>query len=302
MRGAPVAARGDTPLRSFGLVCGLCALLVSGCGCSPGDGARSAEPGGFVEPGDCAGGDRGLPIDPRSGEPICDVGSSPAVFFSAHPDDESIGMAGAILEARAAGRLVFIELMTHGEKSAARARLDDGLTDTWHPGIHHHPMSEAAFGEARVREMRDAAVRLGVTGVVINDFPNGALTRAEVLGRIETWLARGLPCLSLAGTAGPQDPTTAGGEPHPDHIAVWDALIASGHPDVRGFLVYDHGHHAGHPNIVVSIAPYCAQKAFALDAYRVWAPQRGRYGVGFHSVRTLIEIAQEDCIELVVTP
>ncbi|MFO0761415.1 MAG: PIG-L family deacetylase [Byssovorax sp.] len=279
-------------------------LEVEPCGaCGSGKQTRvCTEAGRFGELGKCVGEDRRIPFDPRTKAPVCDIGPGPAVFIAPHPDDESIGMAGAILAARAKGRPVFIELMTHGEASGARRKLDDGAGDRWHPGLHEYPLSRVEFGEARVRELIDAAARLDVTGVVINDFPNGGLVDTDVLGRIDVWLARGLPGLSLAGTAGPQDPESPGGKPHPDHVAVWDALVASGADDVRGYLIYDHLAHGGHPSASVSIAPFCAQKAAALDAYGVWEPERGRYAIGFHSVRSLIHAAQKDCVELTVTP
>ena len=68
-------------------------------------------------------------------------------------------MAGAILQAKDEGRPVYIELMTHGEASAARAMLEDRETDTWHPGRHVFALSVQEFGDARVREFRDAMTR-----------------------------------------------------------------------------------------------------------------------------------------------
>lgn len=39
---------------------------------------------------------------------------SPAIFYSPHQDDESIGMAGAIREHKEAGRSVHLVLLTNG--------------------------------------------------------------------------------------------------------------------------------------------------------------------------------------------
>src|SRR5580700_7878227 len=75
-----------------------------------------------------------VPVDPETLAPICAAQDRPIVFFAAHPDDETIGMAGAIRLAVAEGRPVFVELMTHGEASFARGVLDDHGTDSWHPG------------------------------------------------------------------------------------------------------------------------------------------------------------------------
>ena len=49
--------------------------------------------------------------------------TQPAIFFAAHPDDETLGMAGSISQAVAAGRTVVVELMTRGTASGALSTL-----------------------------------------------------------------------------------------------------------------------------------------------------------------------------------
>jgi LmbE family N-acetylglucosaminyl deacetylase len=255
----------------------------------------------------CTGEDENLPIDPRSMGLICAHFDDPMVFIAPHPDDESIGMAGAILEGLGQGRPVFIEVMTHGEMSKVHATLDDGGVDSWHPGKHHYKLTTQEFGDARVREVFEAAVRLGVTGVHVHGFRNGGLTPDDVAATIQYWVKRstnldGVTALSLRGTAGAQDPQGKDGLPHPDHKAVWDALAASGLPDVQGYCVYDYTEHKSTPDQIYDISPWCAAKRAVLESYKVWDPDVGRFAVGEHSVRDLLAKAGHECHELVVYP
>lgn len=234
---------------------------------------------------------------------VCPPYERPAVFFSPHPDDESIGMAGAIVNHIEAGRTVFIELMTHGDASGVRTRLADTNTDAWHAGAHNYTLTATEFGNARVREFLEAAEKLGVDGVFVSDFGDGNLTTTEVAGRISFWTTRNDMGLSLKGTVGSQDPRSEGGAAHADHQAVWDALNASGHSDVRGYLVYHHGVGAGtFSSSVMLSANQCGKKQNAIASYKVWSPNAGRYAIGYHSTPDLFDNAGESCLEYVVVP
>ncbi len=253
----------------------------------------------------CTGEDESLPIDPRTMAPLCGRYEKPIVFFAPHPDDESIGMAGAIRESVGQRRAVFVELMTHGEMSKARATLDDGGKDSWHPGKHHYKLSTQEFGDARVREFLEAALRLGVTGVRIHGFKNGGLTPADVSATIRYWIDRAKDDdteLSLRGTAGAQDPQDKNGLPHPDHKAVWDALAASGVEDVQGYCIYNYAEKKCTPDEIHDISPWCADKRAVLESYKLWDPDVGRFAVGEHSVRDLIAKAGSNCHEYIVYP
>ncbi|MCK6547900.1 PIG-L family deacetylase [Myxococcota bacterium] len=129
----------------------------------------------------------GCPIDPVTRREIEPPFANAVVFFAAHPDDETIGMAAAIMHEVQAGKRVFIEMMTHGETSTVLPRLADGGTDPWHAGNHNHPMTVAAFGLARVAEVMDSAARMGVEGIFVSSFPSGSLTPAHVQTRIAWW-------------------------------------------------------------------------------------------------------------------
>ncbi len=255
----------------------------------------------------CTGEDENLPIDPRTSALVCEHFENPMVFIAPHPDDETIGMAGAIREGLGQGRAVFIELMTHGEMSKVHEKLNDGGKDSWHTGTHHYKLTTQEFGDARVREFFEAAVRLGVTGVHVHGFKNGGLTPDDVASTIQYWVKRstnldGVTALSLRGTAGAQDPQDQKGLPHPDHKAVWDALAASELPDVQGYCIYNYTQNKSTPDQTYDISPWCADKRAALESYKVWNPDAGRFAVGEHSVHDLLAKAGSECHEFIVYP
>lgn len=229
----------------------------------------------------------GAPVDPVTLVPLCPPYDRPAVFLVPHPDDETLTMGGAIIQHLDAGRPVFLDLMTRGTATGARATLASGGTDDWHPGTHDYVLSPEQIGTARTREFLDAAARLGVTGVYVSDFGDKDLTAEEVGQRASWWIANGGPGLSLKGTY----------TGHTDHIAVWDGLRASGHADIRGYS-YDDAFRTR----VDGIAAQCEDKSFALGAYEVWDPARGRFAVGYHSAAWAFTKARADCHEYVVVP
>jgi len=288
------------------------ALVAFPCSLALGVISCTVEPGGDSEVADAApdGHTHVIAVTAHDGGP--DSGSDahshagtkgPVVFFAAHPDDETIGMAGAILQAVSEGRPVYIELMTHGEASFVRSELVNGQTDSWHPGRHLYPLSVADFGEARVREFQDAMTRMGVTGVHVSDFGNLALTSTQVTERIDYWLSRNLRGLSLRGTAGAQDPQhMKGNGPNPDHAAVWNALVASGYEDVLGYCIYQAETGRCAYDKKVDVNEWCAGKRDALDAYETWDPPKGRYGIAFHSTYGLLKNVGARCVEYVVLP
>jgi LmbE family N-acetylglucosaminyl deacetylase len=55
------------------------------------------------------------------GDPAARDAAGPVLVIVAHPDDEALGAAGVIARARAAGRRVYVAVVTNGEGRAQRA-------------------------------------------------------------------------------------------------------------------------------------------------------------------------------------
>jgi LmbE family N-acetylglucosaminyl deacetylase len=250
--------------------------------------------------------------------------NQPAVFFAAHPDDETLGMAGSISQALAAGRTVVVELMTRGTGSNALSTLCNEATsgtvnhsiacDSYVEPVAHPAPSPATrlgcsdfngFGNARVREFMDSMRRLGVHAIAIHDYPDGSLSATKVADRARFWINRGLPGMTLFGTGGTLDYLQ-----HPDHVAVHDGIASTGFTPRTFLSVYagaicnaaTRRSYSGWRRIIPLALADCNAKKNALAAYRVWNDTAGRYAVGwFHSTGNLFQSygATEDCNEYV---
>jgi LmbE family N-acetylglucosaminyl deacetylase len=120
----------------------------------------------------------------------------------AHPDDESLGTGGILARYSNEGIDTFVVTATRGE----RGRFDDKGTK---PGLD-------VVGRTREAELRSAARELGVREVVLLDYVDGDLDRAEpaeASERIAAHIRRLRPHVVVTF-----DPFGAYG--HPDHIAI----------------------------------------------------------------------------------
>jgi LmbE family N-acetylglucosaminyl deacetylase len=84
-----------------------------------------------------------------------------AVF--AHPDDESIACGGTLARLAAAGACVVLVCASRGERGSTSG-----------------PVRDDALGDVRSREIRDAARALGLSAIVLLDYPDGDLRWARV--------------------------------------------------------------------------------------------------------------------------
>jgi len=111
----------------------------------------------------------------------------------AHPDDESFGLGGIIIEFTRQRADVSVVCFTHGEAST----------------LGHAPVE---LGEIRARELREASRVLGVRDVTLLSFADGELA------------ARSLP--ELTGAV-----LHAANRARPDVLLVFDEGGITGHPD-----------------------------------------------------------------------
>lgn len=127
----------------------------------------------------------------------------------AHPDDESLGVGGTLAAYAAAGAATYVVTATRGE----RGRF---FTNENRP-------SDEEVGRVREAELRAAARELGVREVVLLDYRDGDLDRAEpreAVRRIVAELRRVRPQVVLTF-----DPFGAYG--HPDHVAICQFATAA---------------------------------------------------------------------------
>lgn len=124
----------------------------------------------------------------------------------AHPDDESLGFGGTLAKYASEGAEVILLTATRGDSGRFRGHR---CGEPEHPG----PVALAGIREA---ELRAAATELGVREVVLLDYHDQRLDRAEpreAIGRIAAQLRRIRP--DVVVTFGPD-----GAYGHPDHIAI----------------------------------------------------------------------------------
>src|SRR5262245_13757379 len=120
----------------------------------------------------------------------------------AHPDDESLGTGGILARYAAEGVVTSLITATRGERGWEGNVAAD-------PGPH-------ALGRMREAELRAAARVLGLQEVVLLDYEDGELDRAEpaeAIGQLVAHIRRLRPDVVVTF-----DPTGYYG--HPDHISI----------------------------------------------------------------------------------
>jgi LmbE family N-acetylglucosaminyl deacetylase len=135
----------------------------------------------------------------------------------AHPDDESLGVGGALATYAAAGVDVSLVTATRGERGRHFS--------------NENPPADEEVGRVREAELRAAARELGIREVALLGYFDGELDRAdpvEAVGRIVGHLRRVRPQVVVTF-----DPFGAYG--HPDHIAICQlttaAVVAAADPE-----------------------------------------------------------------------
>ena len=164
----------------------------------------------------------------------------------AHPDDESLGMGGALVRYASEGVETFLITATRGE----RGRHGESTSN-----------SPAQLGAIREAELRAASRVLGLSEVCLLDYPDGALDQADPCGaaaRLAAHIKRVRPQVVL--TFGPE-----GAYGHPDHIAISQfataAIVQAAHPSPHARIGQDRPHQ-------VSKLYYMAWTKTKWDAYQ----------------------------------
>lgn len=243
-----------------------------------------------------------IPLVPaRPGEEV-------AIWHIPHPDDETLGMAGAILAEAAAGRRNVVVIYTGGGASAVRHVVNGLIYCTLHQRYHkpevegYEPLSVADFTRARLVETLAALEVLGVAreDVWAVGMTDGALQVNAAL-TIMRALDRRFPDAVHR--------TTSLSDTHADHrrlaralyLSVEERKAAGKETDARFYGVYQYGldpDRRGHGKLTVPVDDPDRKRA-ALAEFAVWRPEEGRFALGMHSVPRLLEEAASDPYEYV---
>ncbi|KUF18164.1 MULTISPECIES: PIG-L deacetylase family protein [Streptomyces] len=251
--------------------------------------------------------------------------AAPAIFYSPHQDDEAIGMAGSILEHKAAGRPVYLVLVSRGENggiaeylnrtpcvlgskcSAPGHRHELGWQETW-------PTPEVV--SARTSEFNASAKALGVDKVInfkLSDTAYGTESEYEAFVKKIMSKVRGLiqqyPKASHKFAAGWLDTTNPSQPTNATHKACSDAaywLHDNGElKDVRFNHIYTYEAFSrsqrdrGADYVLNIPSAHMKKKRAAILSYNTWDPNRNLYTTGYHSVPTMLEEAYSDPREFV---
>ena len=138
-----------------------------------------------------------------------DNGTLRLMCILAHPDDESLGTGGALARYAAEGIETYLITATRGQRGWFGPPEDN-------PGLD-------ALGQIREAELRAAAQALGIQELLLLDYVDGELDRAdkaEVIRQLVTHLRRVRPHVVVTF-----DPFGVYG--HPDHIAICQLTTAA---------------------------------------------------------------------------
>ncbi|MHC5903877.1 PIG-L deacetylase family protein [Streptomyces sp. S6] len=254
--------------------------------------------------------------------PSASAADKPAIFYAPHQDDDAIGLAGSILEHKAAGRPVYLVLVSNGRNPdlAVRMNGDPCELTTWpspHPcaaggrhGLNWPTDGTSKIVAARTAEFMASAKALGVDKVinfkVVDDGFETVADYNRLVDRVEAKvraLAEQYPGASHKFTAG----WLEGTETHKAGSDVAYRLMNDGVlKDVRFNHVYAYSRpedrRADGASYVLNIpSAHMKTKRNAMYAYNTWDPGRNLYALGYHSVPELMEAAHADPREFVYT-
>lgn len=234
----------------------------------------------------------------------------PAIFYAPHPDDEAIAMAGAIRRHKEEGRPVYLVLLTNGINRSLLNILNGSLECAWHRTHHNFQLTMEQMCWARRIEFVASARRLDVDAVFIINDGRGldpAMCYNDLVSCVKRTIARfgrKFPRASHHLVSGKLDllQRDGGMGTNSSHQACWDAAMKLGRgiSDFYFYRVYVYGKDRGvrESQYQQDLKPeWQASKRAALDEYKLFCPEAGRFAVGYHSVPQLFDAAATDSKE-----
>lgn len=218
---------------------------------------------------------------------------NPAVFFSPHPDDETLNMGITVAKMVHQKRPVYIVLLTHGRESGALQLINKTLRTQYKYDLYG-PLDRDQLETARMKEFYNAGEALGVPRdhlfVEYLDKGKPAITYPETLEVIKKYVNR-FPTADFFSLSWM--------DIHYDHRMSGKALRSLyldhtiNHQTSRVYFfismatrIYMENKKEQPPGVKDRATPYSVQKMVrnAMKAYNQWDPKKGSYAVGFSSV------------------
>jgi hypothetical protein len=241
-----------------------------------------------------------------------------AIYYSPHQDDEAIAFAGSITEHKEAGRPVILVLLTNGKNHRLRRIMNGDMHCILHDTTHHFNLTMEQVMWARKVEFIESARQLGVDKVYIvddgqgiddsladNDY-DGLVARIEnvILSFENLYPGASHKLISGFLEGDTDDPGTSGILRSPTHKACWDAAqnLRNRINDFRFYRCYEYSREKENRDaqrVKHLTFEQFAIKRLALEEYKFWDPLHGRFAMGYHSVRDLIDSAFDDPREYV---
>ncbi len=227
----------------------------------------------------------GTPGEAQAGGAAGAGGSSAqkvVIWYLPHPDDETIGMAGAILASHAAGHRNIFVFLTRGGGSLVG--YIDGLR-------------LAQTKASRMQEAITALQHLGAkrSDIIFYDFIDGNVSLEATLAIMRAYREQ-YPNAAHR--------TVSFHDPHPDHKAVALALAKlqteSQNLDAAYYHVYIYNkplEQRGNNQVAPELVPDLARKRLAIAAYTSPDERDGRHAIGGRSVAPLLASAADDLYE-----
>lgn len=210
----------------------------------------------------------------------------PVIWYTPHPDDETLSMGGHIYKHHQVGRQNIVVLLTKGEGTNAISDINDKLELEGYSTI-----GTTQLKNARVQEFNLAIDRLAVDQVYIYELPDGGVTKSAVYNIIQ----------DMENTyPGASHKTMTYHDDHSDHAAAGEALLQFYNDgktsDARFYIKRQQ--HGTVPGYGVSFNDGMRQaKRRALSAYKIWYPEEGFYSVGYISVPGSFDAQYDNPVE-----
>jgi LmbE family N-acetylglucosaminyl deacetylase len=234
------------------------------------------------------------------------------MVLACHPDDDTLGFGAMIRKEMAAGKKVYVFMVTNGSATNVIAHLNGQATNAWCTYTHSPaaeqyptvagvglPLQQTDVEIARQAEFEQAMLTLGVAGFRYGSFPDGdvASFQADLRAAVLQYAADIGGMIDLKAHTWINKVGTTVVEDHPDHLAVGAVAkaIAASAPawlaSLRYFIIWGlHG--TSFPGLNVGTISVTGEDAgrvvMAARCYGAWASQDGRYAFGEHSVHSAI--------------